>query len=83
MEDWLAFIETFSLYLFHDLPWPRGQEWAEVGREFKLQWDLLRPAMLLFLRLEEAQHSDKQIDRHGEMFLAYGERVETVCYGWA
>jgi hypothetical protein len=71
MEDWLAFIETFSMYLFHDLPWPRGPETAEVRREFERQWDLLRPAMLHFLRFEEGQHSDGEIERHGEMFLAY------------
>lgn len=80
MEDWIAFVETHSLYLFRDLPWPTGEQWRTVRKEFEAQWTLLREGALFFLRYEPNQHTVAEIERHAGLLLEYGKRVETVCH---
>ena len=36
MEDWLAFVETFSPYLLFDLPWKPCDH--EIKEKFEEQW---------------------------------------------
>lgn len=76
MEEWLAFTETFSLYLLHELDW-RGED-LEVKSVFEEMWGLLRTGVLYFLRYEEKQHTERRIVEAQQCLLQYGRRAEEV-----
>lgn len=77
MEDWLAFTETFSLFLLHDLDWEDDE--ADVKLVFEDMWTRLRQGVLYFLRFEEGQHTSDRILEAQNCFLEYGKIAERVC----
>lgn len=76
MEDWMAFVETFSLYLLHDLPWEDDE--GEIRDLFEEMWGLLRPACLYFMRYDDGQHTEPRILSAQALLLQYGRLVERV-----
>lgn len=76
MEDWMAFLETFSLYLLHDLPWK--PEDREVRNKFERLWGHLRTGCLYFMRFVPGQHTWERILAAQEALLAYGKLAEEV-----
>lgn len=77
MEDWLAFTETFSLYLLQGLPWEAGQR--HVQHVFERMWANLRDGVLHFMRFEEGQHTPERILAAQKKLLEYGKIAEKVC----
>ena len=78
MEDWLAFIETYSPYLLFDLPWK--VEDAGVQAVFEEQWGLLREGSLYVLRYHEGQHTSERMERARGLFEKYAVSVQQVSY---
>ena len=78
MEEWLAFTETFSLYLLVDLPWKK--EDAETKRVFEEQWTLLRSSVLYWMKYIEGQHTEERILQAEKDMLEYGKRAEEVSF---
>lgn len=76
MEDWLAYVETFSAYLLFDLPWQA--EHKKVQAVFEEQWSCLRRATLYALRHHGGQHTEERIAEAQRLFVKYGELVEQV-----
>ena len=76
MEDWMAFAETFSLFLLHDLPWTDEDD--EIREVFEDMWSNLRGALLYFMRYEEGQHTLPRILDAQKQLMAYGKRAEEV-----
>lgn len=76
MEEWLAFVETFSPLIVHNLPW--SAEDAEICTVFEEQWTHLRTACLYFLRYREGQHTDEQLQAAAEAALQYAISAEKV-----
>lgn len=77
MEEWMAFTETFSLFLLHDLPWkPEDRHLKEV---FDKQWTLLRSSTLYFMKYQEGQHTHERILQAQKDLLQYGKLAEEVC----
>lgn len=72
----MAFVETFSLYLLHDLPW--GDDEDDIRHLFEDMWGLLRPACLYFMRYEEGQHTEERIMAAQHLLIDYGKLVEEV-----
>jgi len=72
----MAFVETFSLYLLHDLPWKAAD--AEVKKIFEELWGLLRDGVLYFMRYEDGQHTWDRILDAQKSLLQYGKRAEQV-----
>lgn len=79
MEDWLAFTETFSLYLLHDLQWEPDQE--DVRLVFEEMWTHLRAGTLYFLRYEELQHTAPRIKAAQDALMKYGAMAEDLFGG--
>lgn len=77
MEDWMAFVETFSLFLLHDLPWDDDED-GEVREVFEDLWGKLRIGVLYFMRFEEGQHTAGRILEAQKSLLNYGKRAEEV-----
>ena len=76
----MAFTETFSLYLLHDLPWQEGEE--DIKDMFEKQWALLREGVLYFMRFEEGQHTSERILAAQKALVDYGKIAEEVrCIG--
>lgn len=76
MEEWLAFTETFSLFLLHDLPWkPEEQGIKDI---FEQQWTLLRSSVLYFMKYQEGQHTEARIAQAQRDLLEYGRIAEEV-----
>lgn len=73
----MAFVETFSLYLLHDLPWEEDEQ--DVRDLFEEMWGLLRPACLYFMRFEDGQHTEDRILAAQDLLLHYGRLIERVC----
>lgn len=48
MEEWLDFVETFSPYVLHDLPWK--PEDKSLQDSFSSMWTHLRRSILICLR---------------------------------
>lgn len=76
MEEWLAFTETFSLFLLHDLPWKRQD--LELKKAFDEQWTLLRSSVLYFMKWHDGQHTEERILQAQKDLLEYGRIVEKV-----
>ena len=76
MEDFLAFTETFSAYLFYDLPWQQGDK--AVRENFEHQWALLRKGTLFVLRHHPGQHTAKRLEDARRAFEAYAVSIEKV-----
>ena len=76
MEEWLAFVETFSTYLLHELPWKVAD--IHVRDMFFQQWEHLRLGTLYFLRYHEGQHTEERIRSAQQHLLDYGCLVEKV-----
>lgn len=72
----MAFLETFSLYLLHDLPWK--PEDREVRLEFEKLWGHLRKGCLYFMRFVPGEHTWERILAAQRELLAYGKRAEEV-----
>lgn len=72
----MAFVETFSLYILHDLPWADDED--DIRDLFERMWGLLRQACLYFMRYEEGQHTDGRIMEAQRQLLDYGKLVEEV-----
>lgn len=72
----MAFTETFSLFLLHDLPWTAAD--ATVRAVFEELWGHLRLGVLYFMRFEPGQHTWARILAAQEELLAYGKRAEEV-----
>ena len=79
MEDWLAFTETFSLYLLHDLEWQPDQD--GIRQVFEEMWSNLRAGTLYFLRYEEGQHTAHRIRAAQEALTKYGALAEQTFAG--
>lgn len=73
----MAFLETFSLFLLHDLPWKREDK--EVRLHFERLWGHLRKGCLHFMRFVPGQHSWEHILTAQSELLAYGKLAEEVC----
>lgn len=73
----MAFLETFSLYLLHDLPWKPGEK--EVRMKFERLWGHLRKGCLHFMRFVPGQHTWERVLQAQEELLAYGKLAEEVC----
>lgn len=73
----MAFVETFSLFLLHDLPWPEDID-GDIRDVFEELWSKLRHAVLYFMRFEEGQHTDLRIIEAQKQLIDYGKRVEEV-----
>lgn len=76
MEEWLAFTETFSLFLLHDLPWKAKE--SRLQKLFEEQWTLLRSSVLYFMKYQEGQHTKERILTAQKDLLKYGELAEKV-----
>jgi hypothetical protein len=76
MEEWLAFAETFSPFILHDLPWKLAD--ASIMNMFFNQWEHLRLGSLYFLRYHEGQHTEERIRCAQQHLLDYGCEVEKV-----
>lgn len=76
MEDWMAFTETFSLFLLHDLLWSEEDEGVRVV--FEEMWGKLRTAVLYFMRFDEGQHTTDQIVAAQKALLEYAQQAEEV-----
>lgn len=74
MEEWLAFVETFSPLVVHALPW----EDDEIKAVFEHQWKHLRTSCLYFLRYREGQHTDEQLFVAADAALEYAASAEKV-----
>lgn len=78
MEDWMAFAETFSLFLLHDLPWTDDDD-PEVREVFEELWRDLRHGIMYFMRFDEGQHNQERILQAQKSLINYGKRAEEVC----
>lgn len=76
MEDWMAFTDTFSMHILHDLPWDDDE--YHIRDLFEELWGLLRHACLYFMRFEEGQHTPAKILQAQKWLIEYGKRVEEV-----
>ena len=76
MEDWLAFTETCSPYLLHDLPWKADEQ--DIKEMFEKQWSLLRMSTLYFMRFESGQHTLEKILQAQKWLLEYARIAEEV-----
>jgi len=73
----MSFVETFSLFILHDLPW-RAED-QEIKEVFVRMWTLLRTGVLYFMRFEEGQHTDDRILKAQKSLLDYAALAEKVC----
>jgi hypothetical protein len=78
MEEWMAFLETFSPYILLQLPWPTTGQGPAVQAEFEAQWGHLRAGCLYFLRYHDGQHTKDRIDEAGDHLLSYAKLAEKV-----
>jgi hypothetical protein len=84
MEDWLAFTETHSPFLTHDLRWPAESAQAEDPEDlspkdaFERMWGHLRSAVLFFLRHHDGQHTAERILEAQNNLLEYAALAEQV-----
>ena len=77
MEEYMTFVETFSPYILHGLPWrPEHQHIQEV---FERQWGLLRRIVLFCLRHHEGQHTPARLDQVQAHLDSYGASITEVC----
>jgi hypothetical protein len=76
MEDWLAFVETFSPWLFYKLPWKKEDEETKIS--FEEQWKVLRQAILYAIRYAPGQHLSARITQCRQDFLEYGRLIQKV-----
>lgn len=72
----MAFVDTFSLYVLHDLPWEEDE--GEIRDLFEEMWTLLRAPCLYFMQFEEGQHTDDRILAAQKSLIDYGRRAEEV-----
>lgn len=75
----MAFTETFSLFVLHDLPW--REEDSHLRQVFERLWSLLRTGVLYFMRFEEGQHTPDRILNAQKSLLEYGALAEKVRGG--
>ena len=76
MEEWLAFTETFSMFLLHDLPWKRKH--LHLKKVFDEQWSLLLSSVLYFMKWHAGQHTEERLVQAQKDLLEYGRLVEQV-----
>ena len=76
MEDWLAFIETFSPYIFYKLPWK--PEDKHIQQAFETQWSHLRQGTLAIMRQHPGSHTAERMRQAEQHFEAYGASAEEV-----
>lgn len=76
MEEWLAFTETFSMFLLNDLPWKR--EHLHLKKVFDEQWSLLRSSVLYFMKWHAGQHTEERLVQAQKDLLEYGRLAEQV-----
>lgn len=72
----MAFLETFSLYLLHDLPWKPADR--EVRTTFERLWGHLRKGCLYFMRCVPGEHTWARILAAQKELVAYGSLAEEV-----
>lgn len=73
----MAFTETFSLFLLHDLPWQPEEH--HIQTVFEEMWGHLRAGVLYFMRYEEGQHTVDGILAAQKELLKYAKLAEKVC----
>ena len=73
----MSFVETFSLFILHNLPW--REEDHEIKDVFVRMWTLLRSGVLYFMRFEEGQHTADRVLEAQQSLLKYAALAEEVC----
>lgn len=76
----MTFLETWSTYLLHDLPWDKTREHSHLRHHFEGLWGDLRPGCLYFMRFMEGQHTWERILEAQKHLLSYGKRAQEVQF---
>lgn len=76
MEEWLAFLETFSAYIFYKLPWKAEDK--EIQAAFEEQWGNLRRGVLMAMRHRDESHTPERMREAEEHFERYARSAEMV-----
>jgi hypothetical protein len=78
MEDYVAFAETFSAYVYYKLPWKARD--SVVQKVFGAQWGLLREVALFVVRHRDGQHTEDRLFAMERKLEAYGKLLGQVWH---
>lgn len=74
----MAFVETFSLFVLHDLPWAEDGSEDDIREVFESMWRDLRHGVMYFMRYDEGQHTPERILAAQNSLMSYAKQAEEV-----